>query len=88
MTPTKKILVVVRTDLAMVPVQLKYIDNITKKHVNLEFKMSDVKLNVNENEIPLKEFMGGMLTNLILGYLKSAKGIPEKVEKIKIEIIL
>ncbi len=50
--------------------------------------MSDVKLNVNENEIPLKEFMGGMLTNLILGYLKSAKGIPEKVEKIKIEIIL
>ncbi len=50
--------------------------------------MSEVKLNVNEKEIPLKDFMGGMLINLILGYLKSAKGIPEKIERIKIEINL
>jgi len=50
--------------------------------------MSDVKLNVNEKEIPLKEFMGNLLTNIILGYLKSAKGIPEEIKKIKISITL
>ncbi|KKN23467.1 hypothetical protein LCGC14_0904680 [marine sediment metagenome] len=50
--------------------------------------MSEVKLIVNEKEIPLKDFMRGMLTNLILGYLKSAKGVPEEIKKIKISINL
>jgi len=50
--------------------------------------MSDVKLIVNEKKIPLKDFMQEMLTNIILGYLKSTKGIPETVENIKIEINL
>ena len=48
--------------------------------------MPEVKLIINENEIPLKDFMEGMLTNLILGYLKSTKGTPEIIENIKIEI--
>lgn len=50
--------------------------------------MSEVKLNVNEKKIPLKDFMGGMLINLILGYLKSAKGVPEEIKDIKISITL
>lgn len=45
-----------------------------------------VKLTVNEREIPLKDFMEGMLTNIILGYLKSTKGVPENINSIKIEI--
>lgn len=48
--------------------------------------MPEVKLIVNEKEIPLKDFMEGMLTNIILGYLKSTKGVPESVENIKIDI--
>lgn len=48
--------------------------------------MPEVKLIVNEKEIPLKDFMEGMLTNIILGYLKSTKGVPENIENIKIEI--
>ena len=50
--------------------------------------MPEVKLIVNENEIPLKDFMEGMLTNLILGYLKSTKGVPEEIKDIKINITL
>ncbi|MCK4287079.1 MAG: hypothetical protein KAX18_12795 [Candidatus Lokiarchaeota archaeon] len=50
--------------------------------------MPVVKLIVNEKEIPLKDFMEGMLTNIILGYLKSTKGVPENIENIKMEIAL
>ena len=45
-------------------------------------------LSVNEKKIPLKDFMQEMLTNIIQGYLKSTKGIPENIENIKIEITL
>ena len=48
--------------------------------------MSDVKLIVNEKNVPLKDFMQEMLINVILGYLKSTKGIPETIENINIEI--
>ena len=50
--------------------------------------MPVVKLIVNEKEIPLKDFMEGMLTNIILGYLKSTKAVPENIENIKIDITL
>jgi len=50
--------------------------------------MPEVKLIVNEKKIPLKDFMQEMLTNIILGYINSTKGIPESVENIKIEITL
>ncbi len=50
--------------------------------------MSTVNLKINEKEIPLNELMETMLTNLILGYLKSAKKIPEEIKQIKIQIEL
>ena len=49
--------------------------------------MSNVNLKVNDREIPLNDLMENMLENLILGYLKSAKEIPEDIKNIKIEII-
>ena len=50
--------------------------------------MPEVKLTVNEKKIPLKEFMQEMLTNIVLGYLKSTKTIPENIENITIQITL
>jgi hypothetical protein len=50
--------------------------------------MSEVLLEVNEKEIPLNDFMQSMLVNLILGYLKSAKEIPEEIKAIKIDLKL
>jgi len=48
--------------------------------------MAEINLNVNENEIPLNEIMESMLKNIILGYLKSMKGIPEDIKTINITI--
>ncbi|MFW9828045.1 MAG: hypothetical protein ACFFEY_10655 [Candidatus Thorarchaeota archaeon] len=45
-------------------------------------------LSVNEKKIPLKDFMQEMLANVIQGFLRSTKGVPENIEKIKIEIDL
>ena len=50
--------------------------------------MTTTNLTVNERKIPLKDFMQEMLANLILGYLKTTKGIPENIKSIKIEINL
>jgi len=50
--------------------------------------MPEVKLAVNEKKIPLKEFMQEMLTNIILGYLKSTKAVPENIEHINIQITI
>lgn len=50
--------------------------------------MTEVVLNVNEKDVPLNDFMEQMLTNLLLGYLKTAKEIPEDINSIKIEINL
>jgi len=50
--------------------------------------MDSVNLKINEKDIPLNELMETMLTNIILGYLKSAKKIPEEIKQIKIEIEL
>ena len=50
--------------------------------------MSSINLKVNEKEIPLNEVMKNMLVNIILGYLKTAKKIPEEIKSIKIEIEL
>ena len=48
--------------------------------------MPEVKLIVNEKEIPLKDFMEGMLTNMIIGYLKSTRMVPKNEENIKVDI--
>jgi len=50
--------------------------------------MIEVKLIINDKEIPLNDLMRDMLTNIILGYLKSAKNVPEEKKSIKIEIRL
>jgi hypothetical protein len=50
--------------------------------------MTEVSLKINDTKIPLNELMDTMLTNLILGYLKSAKKVPDKINKIEIEIKL
>ncbi|MHA2400707.1 MAG: hypothetical protein ACXADU_17700 [Promethearchaeota archaeon] len=50
--------------------------------------MPEAKLAVNDKKIPLKEFMQEMLTNIILGYLKSTKAVPENIEHITIQITI
>ena len=44
--------------------------------------MTDVKLEVNEKEIPLNDLMKDILSNIIQGYLKSAKKLPDDINKI------
>ncbi|MFX1409798.1 MAG: hypothetical protein ACFFA6_05575 [Promethearchaeota archaeon] len=48
--------------------------------------MIEVVLKVNEKDIPLNDFMEQMLTNLLLGYLKTAKEIPDNINKINVDI--
>ncbi len=50
--------------------------------------MAEINLKVNDAKLPLNELMESMLTNIILGYLKSAKKVPDKINKIEIEIKL
>ncbi len=50
--------------------------------------MTDVNLKVNDKEIPLNQMMKEMLINLILGYLKSAKKMPDEIKSINMEIQL
>jgi len=50
--------------------------------------MTDVKLIINDNQIPLNNIMQEMLSNIIQGYLKSAKKIPEDIKSINVEIKL
>jgi hypothetical protein len=50
--------------------------------------MSNIELEINEKELPLNDLMEDMLKNLIQGYLKSAKGIPDEIKTITIKIKL
>ncbi len=50
--------------------------------------MSEVDLKINDEKVPLNDFMEDMLKNLMLGYLKAAKGIPEDIKSISVEIEL
>ena len=50
--------------------------------------MSNVNLKVNDKKVPLNDFMEEMLKNLMLGYLKAAKGIPDDIKSILVEIKL
>ncbi len=47
-----------------------------------------VKIIVNEIEIPLNEFVRKLCTNIILGLIRSLKGVPENINNIRIEIRL
>ena len=50
--------------------------------------MSDIKLFVNNKEIPLNEFIENIIVNVNLGIVASLKKIPEDRKSIKIEIEL
>ena len=50
--------------------------------------MSNVNIKVNDKKVPLNDFMEEMLKNLLVGYLKAAKGIPEDIKSINVEIEL
>lgn len=50
--------------------------------------MTDIKLDVNEKEIPLNDLMKDMLSNIIQGYLKSVKKMPDNIKSIKVNIQL
>jgi len=46
----------------------------------------EIELEVNGKNIPLNDIMESMLNNIIRGYMKSIKGIPEDIEEININI--
>jgi hypothetical protein len=50
--------------------------------------MTDVKLEVNDKDIPLNDLMKDMLSNILQGYLKSAKKLPDDIKSIKVNIQL
>jgi len=50
--------------------------------------MTEISLKVNNKEIPLNDLMQNMLTNILLGYLKSAKEMPKEIKSIHVEIKL
>ena len=50
--------------------------------------MTEIVLKVNDEKVPLNDFMEDMLKNLLLGYLKSAKGIPKEIKSIDVKINL
>ncbi len=50
--------------------------------------MTNVKLLVNEKEIPLKDIMQSILANMVDGFVIALNYVPEKRKTIKIEIKL
>ena len=48
----------------------------------------EIILKVNDQDVPLNDMMETMLKNLLLGYLNSAKGLPDDIKKINVEIKL
>ncbi|MHA1241648.1 MAG: hypothetical protein ACTSQU_12830 [Promethearchaeota archaeon] len=50
--------------------------------------MPKVNIKVNGEKVPLNDFMEEMLKNLLVGYLKAAKGIPADIKSINVEIEL
>jgi len=50
--------------------------------------MIDVKLEVNDKDIPLNDLMKDMLSNILQGYLKTAKKLPDNIKSIKVDIQL
>ena len=50
--------------------------------------MPEINLKVNDEKVPLNDFMESMLENLLFAYLKAAKGIPEEIKSINVKIDL
>ena len=50
--------------------------------------MIDIKLLINDEEIPLNPIMSMILTNINLGFIEALKGIPEEKKNVHIKIEL
>jgi hypothetical protein len=50
--------------------------------------MPDVKLLVNEKEVPLKDIMQSILANVIDGFVSALNEVPEKRNSISLKINL
>jgi len=50
--------------------------------------MSDIKLLVNHKNIPLKEIIGTLLSNITIGFVSALRGVPEDIKTVKLEINL
>ncbi|MHA1329303.1 MAG: hypothetical protein ACTSRH_18635 [Promethearchaeota archaeon] len=48
--------------------------------------MVEVNFKVNDKELPLNKFMQILFANIVDGYLKSAKEVPENIKIVKIKI--
>ncbi len=51
-------------------------------------KLEDVKLLINNEDIPLNPIMSKVLTNIIIGFMDALKGIPREKKHITVEISL
>ena len=50
--------------------------------------MANVKILINDKEIPINQFIKDVTLNVTLGIIDSLKKIPEQKKSIKIEIVL
>jgi hypothetical protein len=48
--------------------------------------MPEIKLRVNNEDVPLNEIMQKVITNINVGFIKSLNGIPEDIKKIDLKI--
>jgi len=59
-----------------------------KKYLILDIFMADVKILINDKEIPINQFIKDVVVNVNIGLVESLKKIPEQKKSIKIEIKL
>ena len=50
--------------------------------------MTDIKVLINDKELPLNEFIKDLVVNINMGIVKSLKAIPENIKSININIEL
>ena len=48
--------------------------------------MKDIKMHINDEEIPLNPIMSKVLSNMITGFIEALKGVPDEKKKINVEI--
>lgn len=51
-------------------------------------KMKEIKLLINDEDIPLNPIMSTVLSNIILGFVGALKDIPKEKKNLKVEISL
>ena len=49
--------------------------------------MTNIKLQINEQEIRLNEIMSTVLTNINMGFIEALSDIPKEIKKLTLEII-